>query len=54
MNETIWEPVILSVSLTPNPTKVGETVIIAIKAVDVFGREQEELRLCGEWLCGDE
>ena len=53
MNETIWEPVILSVALSPNPVDVGGAVLLKVTAIDVFGQEQTEARFAGEFYSGE-
>lgn len=53
MNETIWQPVILSAEVTPNPATTGRSLVIRVLALDVFGAEQTEMRLVGEWYSGE-
>lgn len=51
--ETIWEPLIISASFAPNPATSGKAVLLSVVVVDVFGKEQEELRGSGEFGSGE-
>lgn len=53
MAEITLTPVIISALLTPNPVEVGQTLHISISAVEAESVAQTEIRLCGEWLCGE-
>lgn len=53
MAETVWTPLILSASFTPNPAISGETTLLSVSAVDVFGAEQTEARYSSEFYSGE-
>ena len=46
-------PVIVSASLTPNPAKVGETVLLQILAIDVQSIAQEESHVSNEFYAAE-
>ena len=53
MAESTLTPVIISAMLTPNPAETGQTLHISIAAVEAQAVAQTEVRLCGEWYCGE-
>lgn len=53
MSETIWKPLIVAVQVSQSPAVVGVPFRLTVTAYDIFGGEQEDSRLCGEWYCGE-
>lgn len=53
MSSTIWEPLIISASFHPNPATAGKPTLLSVIVVDVFGQEQEDLRMAGEYYSGE-
>lgn len=53
MNETIWEPLIISASFSPNPGLTGQPLLLSVTVIDVFGKEQDELHMAGEFYSGE-
>jgi len=53
VEETIWEPVIISAVFETNPVISGQTTVLRVMAVDVFGREQTELWYSNEIGSGE-
>lgn len=53
MAETVWQPLIISASFTPNPAEAGASLLISAVIVDVFGTEQEEVRYPSEFYSGE-
>ena len=51
--ETVWEPLIVTATFSPNPATTGQTVTLSVLALDVFGDEQTEARLSGEFVSGE-
>lgn len=48
-----FTPVILSATLTPNPAKVGQTVLLSVAVQDVESTPSVQVYLCGEFYCGE-
>ena len=53
MAEITLTPVIISATLTLNPVNTGQTLHISISAVEAQSVAQTEIKLCGEWYCGE-
>lgn len=53
MAESTFIPVIVSAFFTPNPAKVGETVLLSVAAVDVECVPRPEIFTAGEFTSGE-
>lgn len=53
MGEITLIPVIISAVLSPNPVQVGGTIHISVAAAELEAAAQIEVRLCGEFYCGE-
>jgi len=53
VGETVWDPLFVSASFTPNPVIVGQPTLLSIIVIDVFGKEQDDIKISGEYSCGE-
>jgi len=53
MNETTWSPLIISAAVDPSPALAFKPIRLTVLVVDVFGQEQEDVRISGEYQSGE-
>ncbi len=53
MAETTYIPVIVGASLTPNPARAGEAVLVSVSAIDVECVPSVQIITAGEFTAGE-
>ena len=53
MNETVWNPLILSANCEPSPAEAFRPFVVQVLIVDIFGGEQVEVHCSGEFYSGE-